>query len=296
MIRSMTGYASAIGTNALGRMYCEIRTLNNRFLDINFRIPPPLTFLEPPLRDMIKEKVHRGKVDFYIRWEVKDEYASTAEINEALLGSILKNAHRVKKKYNIEGEIMLSDMVNVSGVITIKQTVPDREQVTGLATRITGKVLEKLVRARRKEGRELVVDLKKRSVAITSFLTQIKSHRSSILRQYRRNLRERTEALLKNTGVEIDNQKLEMEVALFAERSDITEEVVRLDSHIKMFKQELSPKITEPVGKKVEFLAQEMLRETNTIGSKARSSKIVTPVVKMKEEIEKIREQIHNIE
>lgn len=87
-----------------------------------------------------------------------------------------------------------------------------------------------------------------------------------------------------------------MEVALFAERSDITEEVVRLDSHLKMFKQELSPKITEPVGKKVEFLAQEMLRETNTIGSKARSSKIVTPVVKMKEEIEKIREQIHNIE
>lgn len=139
MIRSMTGYASAIGTNALGRMYCEIRTLNNRFLDINFRIPPPLTFLEPPLRDKIKEKVHRGKVDFYIRWEVKDEYASTAEINEALLGSILKNAHRVKKKYNIKGDIMLSDMVNVPGIITIKQTVPDRKQVTDARNTYYGK-------------------------------------------------------------------------------------------------------------------------------------------------------------
>jgi uncharacterized protein (TIGR00255 family) len=292
MIRSMTGYGIAQKVISLGRVTAEARSNNHRYLDINLRLPKKLSPLETRIKEMVQAHFSRGRFDISIEMDSggKDQFKLEPNIEVAQM--YVHALESLKSKLNIVGEVTLDLVLRAKDVITAKEVdgdvAPFWEEISGVLL----SCLDALKAMRESEGKNLVLDLEGRLKRIARHIEEVKDRSPSVLEAYRKRLSDRLAEIGK--GMEIDSSRLHQEVAYFADRCDITEEVVRIDSHLRQFGQMLES--DEPVGRKMDFLLQEIHREVNTISAKANDVLISQKVVEIKAELEKMREQIQNIE
>ncbi len=292
MIRSMTGYGIGQKVISLGKVTAEARSNNHRYLDINLRLPKKLSPFEIRIKEMVKAHFSRGRFDISIEMDSggKDQFKLEPNIEAAQM--YVDALESLKAKLNITGEVTLDLVSRAKDVITAKEmeedVAPFWEEISGVLL----SCLEALETMREREGRNLVLDLKGRLKRIARHIGEVRGRSSSVVEAYRKRLSERLAEM--TGGMEIDRSRLHQEVAYFADRSDITEEVVRIDSHLRQFGQMLES--DEPTGRKMDFLVQEIHREVNTISAKANDVVISQRVVEIKAELERMREQIQNIE
>jgi uncharacterized protein (TIGR00255 family) len=292
MVRSMTGYGIGQEVISLGRVTAEARSNNHRYLDISLKLPKKLYPLETRIKEMVKAHFSRGRFDISIQINSggKDQFKPEPNIEVAQM--YVHALETLKSELNLKGEVTLDLVSRAKDIITVKEEeediAPHWEEISGVLL----SCLEALEAMRKSEGRNLALDLKGRLKRIAHHMEGVKSRSPSVLEAYRKRLSERLSEITE--GSEIDRWRFHQEVAYFAERSDITEEVVRIESHLRQFGQMLDS--DEPLGRKMEFLLQEIHREVNTISAKANDVVISQKVVEIKAELERMREQIQNIE
>jgi uncharacterized protein (TIGR00255 family) len=294
MINSMTGYGESQG-EANGISYTvEIKTVNNRYLKSIIKLPELASFLEEDIDKLLRQNILRGTVNYVLR--LKDASASTLfDIDEAALQTIAEKLGRAGSSSGIKATIDIGNLLNLPGIIL--PVSPDEEkaaQIKKTILEISQQALDKLKQMRATEGKCLEADVKKCCTEIENELEQIRGRGSVVLREYAEKLRKRVNELLAHAELKIDEGILAREVAVFAERSDISEEVSRLDSHLQQFEQCLNG--DDQVGRRLDFISQEMLREANTIASKASDTETTRYVVNIKCQIDRIKEQVQNIE
>ncbi|NIS61038.1 MAG: YicC family protein [Proteobacteria bacterium] len=292
MIRSMTGYGIAQKVISLGRVTAEARSNNHRYLDINLRLPKKLSPLETQMKEMVQTHFSRGRFDISIEMDSGGKEQFTLEPNIAVAQMYVHALESLKSKLNIAGEVTLDLVLRAKDVITAKEVDGDVAPLWAEISGVLLSCLDNLKAMRESEGKNLVPDLEGRLGRIASHIEDVKDRSPSVLEAYRKRLSDRLAEI--GEGMEIDSLRFHQEVAYFADRCDITEEVVRIDSHLKQFGQMLES--DEPVGRKMDFLLQEIHREVNTISAKANDVVISQKVVEIKAELEKMREQIQNIE
>lgn len=291
----MTGYGSARASNELGEFVVEVKSLNNRFLDLGVKLPKELNHLEPLLREEVKKHVGRGKVEVFLRWSGAPGATPLYEINVQLLKYYEK---QLREAFD-EGS---TSSLDVSALLTLPGVVNPTHSAAGdsrLGEVVVGVVREALLaldKARAVEGEQLVTAIQVHLSALEKYREEILLVKDELLEEYRSRLKDRIDVLGNTLGATIDPARVETEIMFFVDKSDITEELVRLEVHLTAFKKNCKPTQEGSVGKSMDFLAQELLREVNTVGNKARGLPIATRIVKMKSEIEKIREQVQNIE
>lgn len=291
MIASMTGYGKAVSTCKGYNFETEVKSLNNRFLEISVKLPGNLQNREYELRELLKNKIKRGKI--YINTSVKPdgEHQQSVCINESKIREVIETLKLIKKKFKIRDRISIEHIMSFKEIFTYETEELDDDHYECLKENIM-EAVDNLVKMRQSEGEELAKDLKARVDKIASHLDVIEDQYQTGVKDYFEKLRERAKEIVKN--IADYGERMEMELALLAERADISEECVRLRSHIKFFKEGIENN-TE-AGRKLNFLCQEMHREANTISAKSVSTEVVHSAVEIKDEVEKIREQVQNIE
>ncbi len=292
MILSMTGYGKAEAIGPEFKVIVEISSVNNRFCEIQFRLPKFLSSLESKLKEKILGKITRGKITYSLTWEKNLPLSSYVKLNEEAAEVYYIIFKQLKEKYNLSGELEVEDFVNLPNLIKMEKEEYDLDKTWEVISEVTGKALSELNSMRSSEGSSLSTDLRTRVESLDKALKKIEKLASQNVESYRMRLQGRISELIGEMN--LDEQRLAQEVALLAERSDVTEECIRFKSHNQQFRSALEEEV--PVGKRLTFLLQEMNREANTIGSKALSAPISQLVIFLKEEIEKIREQVQNIE
>ncbi|HEY8888897.1 MAG TPA: YicC/YloC family endoribonuclease [Clostridium sp.] len=291
MVRSMTGFGRGNSEKDGKSFTIEIKSVNHRYFETNIRMPRVLIAFEDKIRKIIGEKVKRGKLDVFVTQVNYDKEDVEAYLNEKLAQSYINCFRTLKDKYNLDGDISVSNIARLPEVITLKQKEEDVSTFDQIELSLT-KALEALLFMREREGEKLLKDLISKCNLINSLVDKVKERAPFVVGEYKEKLNQRLNALHKE--VEFDENRVAMEIAIFADKVGIDEEIVRLNSHIEQMRETLI--IDEPIGRKLDFIIQEMNRETNTIASKANDLEILNTVINMKSEIEKIREQIQNIE
>ncbi len=287
----MTGFSKAEITENGIKLSVELRSVNNRFLEINTKLPRNISHKELEIKDIIKKYISRGSVSLYTNIEY-DGAAQPFFINEKNAESVYKSLISLRKKLKMKGEVELNNLLQFSSFFTQKDNDSDGLEEFKLLEKCLNNALKELDKMRTKEGNQILKDFNNRLKNITSMLDKIESLSLNKIPEEREKLRRKVALLFESD--EIDETRIQMEIAFLANRLDISEECVRLRSHIKFFKENL--KNNQQVGQKLTFLLQEMNREINTIGSKADDAEISQLVVSFKEELERIREQLQNIE
>lgn len=290
---SMTGYGRGTAFLDGREITIEARSVNHRFLDISFRMPRTLSFLEDALRKQLQQRLDRGHVDLFVTYSNLREDARELRVNEALIHGYQGALSHVQQITGAQDDMRLSAWIRLPDVLSVSERQEDEDAVRALALQALDGALEGLIAMRREEGRILTQDLTARAEQILSICAEIEVRAPVVVDEYRRKLAQRITELLQS-DTPIDPDRLAVEVAVFADRANITEEIVRLKSHVEQFMATLAS--DKPVGRKLDFIVQEMNREANTIGSKASDRKIASCVVDLKSEIEKVREQVQNIE
>lgn len=293
MICSMTGYGKAERELGTRKVSIEISSVNHRYLDLNIRMPRMLTYLEEEVRTIIRQNVARGKIDVNISSFSKAEEDIEIIVNEPLATEYLRATEKLSEKLSITNDIKLSDLISISDLITVNKKVGNLEETEELIKDTLKEALQSLINMRQKEGENLKIDLLNKSKSLKEQVSRIESLSLGLVEYYRERLQNRIERLV-GEKISIDETRIAMEVAVLADKSAIDEEITRLSSHFNQLEQILIEGGT--IGRKLDFLMQEMNREVNTIGSKANDYEITKIVVLLKTEIEKIREQIQNLE
>jgi len=289
----MTGYGRAECQKDDYTYLAEIRSVNNRFIEINTRLPKAHIDLEQPLKKLIKSYCSRGSINLSIsignsnentgEWEVKPNLPLAAQYVTAL--------QQIRDSLKLEGKIDLKSVVGIRDIVKLEPLAIDpanHELILNIAT----EALDSLQKMRKEEGINLQKDLEQRIDAIENHAAEIESWHPEVVKEYQNKLKERIKSL--NEGMESDETRIAQETALLADRCDITEEITRLKSHLNQFRNYVNT--NEPIGRKLEFITQEINREVNTVGSKSSNIKISNRVIEIKSELEKIREQVQNIE
>lgn len=292
MIKSMTGFGRGESQEEGKSFVVEIKTVNHRYSDIYVKMPRVLSFLEDKVRDIVSKNVSRGKADVFVSYEDHGEDSKIVVIDEALSGAYIKALGQMRDTFGLQDDVTVSLVARFPDVLRVEKAEEDEGKLWTLLNQAVKNALEALVRMREIEGQELKNNLLERASYIESILRDITVRAPEVVKEYKQKLETRIKELLDQQT--IDESRLAMEVALFADRCSIDEELVRLGSHISQMREALE--MQQPVGRKLDFLVQEMNREINTIGSKANDLTITRNVVELKSEIEKIREQIQNIE
>ena len=291
LIKSMTGYGVGRVKEKNGACLVEIKSLNNKYCDINIKNNFQSLEIEQKIERLIKDRVSRGKVNILIKIE---DYGLTEEkivLNEDVADSCYKTLKTLKEKYKIKDEISIDSMLRFKDIFKIVK----EEEAAKIGTLIKGALniaLDSLLKMREKEGKVLIADIRKRLRKIQKLIDKIKKYSKLSLTDYKDNFLTKIKDL--TDGLKVDEGRIELEAAIFAEKTDITEEIVRLRSHLIQFDDLLNSE--ESVGRKMDFLNQEINREINTIGSKTNDVEVTSLVVLVKSELEKIREQSRNIE
>ncbi|HWS30063.1 MAG TPA: YicC/YloC family endoribonuclease [Clostridia bacterium] len=293
MVSSMTGFGRASVTEDGREFTVELKSVNHRYLDLNFRMPRHIGFAEDALRKALTAELSRGHIEVYVNYRNIRSDARKVEVDTALLGEYLRAAREAAEIYGLRDDVQLARALSLPDVTDIIEAEEDREAVCSVAQKAVGKAIEELKSMRALEGERLANDLCARAKSIGEIGDKIALRAPGVVEEYRVKLTERIETLL-NGNAEVDRARLATEVALFADRASIDEELVRLKSHL--VQADLLLNSSEPAGRKLDFIVQELNREFNTIGSKANDAEIVKLVISGKAEIEKIREQIQNIE
>ncbi|MGH8015183.1 MAG: YicC/YloC family endoribonuclease [Candidatus Zixiibacteriota bacterium] len=292
MMNSMTGFGKAEMTIKFVRCTAEVTSFNNRFLELSIKLPRQLSSLEGQLRELVGDNFSRGKVSVYISYDETGADAAKYHINMEAFKSYYGQLAKIQKKFKIPGQVQISDLLALPEIFGSMSESIDEKKIWPIVEKTAIKALDQMSAMRAKEGAALAGDMVKRLVIIKKHLEMVKSDSRSVVDKMREKLKARIEEVLGSTN--IDQTRLEQEVVFYADKSDITEEYTRFASHIEQFENAF--KLKEPVGKKFNFLLQEMNREANTIAAKSSELNIAKATLVIKEEIEKLREQVQNVE
>jgi uncharacterized protein (TIGR00255 family) len=287
----MTGYGRGECARDGFKFTVEVNSINRKQSDITVNLPKELVELEPRIRDEINAHLSRGRINAVVAYH-RGAAEERVELDESLAQAYLKAIQKLQRKTKLNGSITLETILRAPGVLKLAESALDADAMWLPVETALKKALAQLVKMREKEGRFLAADLSKRLEVLAAGVTAVRHVAPETIRRYREQLHARVQEA--GLSVPLDDERLAKEVVLFADRCDITEEITRLDSHLQQFRDCL--KSSEPVGRTLDFLAQEMNREINTIGSKANAAEISQHIVRMKAELEKIREQVQNIE
>ena len=292
MIKSMTGYGGAKGeVNAIA-VTAELKSVNNRFLDVSVRLPKSCLFAEEAVRTAVAEKISRGKVDVFITVDTSRAEEAVIRVNDNLAAAYLKAVRDTAKKYELDGDISALNLVRFPEVLSAEKTDTDRDAVAQAIGAVLAEALDGFDAMRAREGGKLQEDILSKLDGLEAMVAAVEARSPETVKEYREKLYARMQEVLADAAV--DEGRILQEAAIYADKVAVDEETVRLRSHIAQFRQLLSG--GSPVGRKLDFLVQEMNREANTTGSKCADSAIARTVIDMKAELEKIREQIQNIE
>lgn len=290
-MHSMTGCGSGKVQQDGWEVTVDLKTVNHRFLDIGMRLPRNLSFLEQTVRDCLSRKIQRGHADVFLTVKRTDTSAVDVVCDPDLAGLYLKAAEQIALKTGVENDMTVSRLMKMEGVLTVNEREMDEELVSSICTEATEIAAAQLIQMREREGSHLKEDLLAHLNAADALRAQILERAPAVVEEYREKLDNRLKNLLTDA---VEPQRLAQETAIIADRCAIDEELARLDSHIRQMRKYLDSE--GEIGKKMDFLIQEMNREANTIGSKASDAVIAQHVVDLKSEIEKLREQIQNVE
>ena len=292
MVKSMTGYGRAVETVNGREFTVELRSVNNRYLDCTVKLPRALSFAEDAVKQAVKGAISRGKVDVFI--SVRSEGAEDVKItlNTAMVEGYLSAMHQMAKDYGIREDISVSLLSRMPDVFTVDKPEVDEEQLLADLLSVVNQALERFDAMRSAEGRALENDLRSRGQTILSLVEQVEAGSGQTVADYRTRLENKLKEVLANTA--IDESRILTEAAIFADKVAVDEETVRLRSHLDQMNNMLTT--GGAIGRKLDFLLQEMNRESNTIGSKCSDVRMARIVVDIKAELEKIREQTQNIE
>lgn len=289
----MTGFGRSEKQNGVLACKAEVRSVNNRFIEINARLPKTLSPLEIPVKKLVKTFCSRGSFDVTVTLEKNNGGAADQEIkpNMALATQYVQALNQIKNRLGLSGEIDINSILSLRDVVKAEPISADSSEEE-MALKAVEEALVALVQMREDEGKNLREDILDRINSLEKLAQAIKARQPSILQEYKDRLKEKIKIL--TDGLDVDENRLAQETAILADRCDVTEEIIRLASHTQMFKSLLDDK--ESQGRKLEFITQEINRETNTIGSKSADSQVSQWVIEMKSDLEKIREQLQNIE
>jgi uncharacterized protein (TIGR00255 family) len=294
MLRSMTGYGEARLEDKQFVLSIELKSVNNRFLKISGKVPEEVSYLLNELEEPIRKSLPRGSVFFTVRFEPK-RYADLYELDEDLLKKYLKTLTRINKELKTDEAIRIKDLLLLPGVIHTEEALHlGKEEVLAVARRALEATLEAVIKMRLLEGSRLEKEFLARSNTLKSLLKDVRREAPRAVEEYQRKLEERVNRLLSEKGAKLEPEDLLKEVAILAERSDIAEEIQRLDSHLDQFVATLSQSV--PVGRKLEFIVQEMLRESNTMSAKSSNTSLSRTIVEIKTEVDRLKEQVVNVE
>lgn len=290
-MQSMTGFGTARRELPAGRLSVEMRSVNSRFLEVNIRFNQSLHAFEPEVRSELRNRLKRGKVDIFVRFEPAEDRSGGARINGALLKELIAQVRQIEPNREVSPESLLG----VPGVVIADAEPEWKEEVGAELAAVTREAIDALEADRRREGEGLRTAFSEIIGAMTALAGSVEQARGDVVSRYRDRLLARIEDLLSPKGAALDPGRLEQEVAIFADRADITEECQRLSAHLDAFR-DLIAKNGEAVGRAMDFLCQEINREVNTLGSKCRDLDIARAVLDLKQHVESLRENVANVE
>jgi len=291
MIKSMTGYGKSSITENLREYQVEIKTINHRYADVNIKMPRTISYLEDDVKKEILKQVNRGKVDVFISYYNNSKEGNEVKINTEIAKLYIDELRKLASEEGLQSNIEVVDIAKFPDVLKI-QANNDDETIKEELLAVVKQATDSLMKMRQEEGAKIAKDLEERLDAVEAKVLEISKLSTGLIEDYVVKLEDRIKDLLKTE--EIDKSRLAQEVVIYADKCSVEEEITRLKSHISQFRKLLESK--DAIGKKLDFLIQEMNRETNTIGSKANNLEITNYVVDVKTELENIREQIQNIE
>lgn len=294
MVKSMTGFGRAEISNEKHKILVEMKAVNHRYLDFNIKLPKKFNLFESRIRTLMKEYAERGKLDIFITYECFADEQLNLKYNGHLAAEYMSYFEQMSRELGIENDIKTSDLARLPEIFSMEQLEEDEESLWKLLEETIRQAAEHFVEQRVREGQQLKEDLLQKLDGMSEDLSYVESRSPEIVQLYQEKLEARVRELLESASV--DEARLLTEVALFADKTCVDEETVRLRSHIEGMRAALSAENGESVGRKLDFLAQEMNREANTILSKCNHMDISRTAIHLKTEIEKIREQVQNIE
>ena len=292
MIKSMTGYGRAVGEFADRQITVELRSVNNRYLDCSVRLPKLYSFTEEAVKQCVKQRVSRGKVDVFVTVVMHQDSDVTVVLNRSILEGYLNAMRQIAAEYAVRDDISVNALSRLPDVFTLEKSEQDEDQLKSQLLSVVAEALDRFDAMRTAEGEALARDLHAKAEGIREMVSYVEQRSPASVAEYREKLLSRMREVLSSAAV--DESRILTEAAIFADKVAVDEETVRLRSHLKQMDEML--RASEPIGRKLDFLMQEMNRETNTIGSKCSDLQLAQTVVNMKAELEKIREQIQNIE
>ncbi len=291
-MKSMTGFGKSEISSEGRKIRVEIKSVNHRYLDVNVRMPRFLLFLEDDIRKTLKAVLSRGRIDVFVNFTSEREDAKTVAVDISVIHGYLNAAARIKAELGVENDIKSSDLLRLPDAVAFEENEADEDALRSLLIDAVRGAAAELIAAREAEGMQLVADVNGRLKDILRLSEQIAQKEEIVLEEYRLKLKQRIESLMES--VPVDETRLAQEIAIYADKCNVTEEVVRIKSHVEQFAA--AAKSGLPQGRNLDFIVQELNREFNTIGSKSGDAEITKMVIAGKVEIEKIREQIQNLE
>ena len=293
MIRSMTSFGRSNSEEGKKRVFTvEMKSVNSRYLDVNIRMPKSIISLEEEIRKMISNSLNRGKVDVFINIKNYNEGAGVPKVDINLAQGYLQCLKEIEEKLNIKNDISVMQIARFPEVITMIEEEDKIDQIWDELKPLISSSLDMMINMREVEGEKLKEDILIKINQIEELVSKVEEFADSIPKVFKQKLEERLKDLLGN--VEVDENRIATEVCILADKATVDEEIIRLNSHINQVRETL--KLNEPIGRKLDFIVQEMNRETNTIGSKSSDIKMTNIVIDIKNILEKIREQVQNIE
>lgn len=289
MPKSMTGFAKIEKEFPEGKISSEARSLNSRYLEMNIRLPRADYASEQKLRELIKRHIKRGKVDVTIKWEKTVDEMTIPKVNESIVRQYAAMVKNLREQYGVKGDLTIDNVFSLKDVFVYEENNSLSEEIL---TETSANLLVLLNEEREKEGEYIRDDLNGRVETIVVNLSEIEKGWPAVIKAHEEKLRGKIAEVTQS--ITVDETRILQEIAIFMERLDISEEIVRLTGHLDNFRTTLTS--TEPIGRKLDFIIQEMVRETNTIGSKSNDLYINERVIRIKVEIEKLREQVQNVE
>ena len=294
MVKSMTGFGRC-ETEINGRaITVEIKSINHRYFEFSCRVTRGYSFLEDKLKTFVNPRVARGKIDMFVSVGASDDVPCEVTVNHSLVSGYLTAMKEISDAYGIENDASVVSISRFPDVFTVNKAAVDEEQLTADVLSAAGQALDSFMAMRVAEGQRMKADILGRAQTILDIISEIEERSPQTVVEYETRLLDRIRQTLENLSVEVDEQRILTEVAVFADKVAVAEETVRLRSHFDQLSEFLER--DEPVGRKIDFIIQEMNREANTIGSKVQDAVLAHKVVDIKSEIEKIREQVQNIE
>ena len=292
MIRSMTGYGSAKGSCQGLNISVELKSVNNRYLDCSVRLPRGFLFAEEAVKTKVQSRISRGKIDVFINIDSAAADNVVVKVNEQLAAGYVSAVRQLSETFLLENSLTAAALSRMPDVLSVEKQDADAETVTAAIAGIVDEALDAYDEMRCREGKKLSDDIDARLATIERYVAEVERRSPETVREYRERLYRKMSEVLQNTA--LDEQRILLEAGIFADKVAVDEETVRLRSHVAQMRTMLSE--GSPIGRKMDFLVQEFNRESNTIGSKCNDSEVTKIVIELKSEIEKIREQIQNIE